>query len=46
MLETTQAQGAQLQALRDQITQAVADCQDVTLLDLVYKLIITEEGQA
>lgn len=46
MLERKTQEAAQLAALHDMTTQAVAECQDADLLDLVYKLLITSDAPA
>lgn len=45
---TVSTQAAALACLRELTAQAVAECQDLELLDLVYKLLVTngEEAQA
>lgn len=41
MLDRKTQEAAQLAALHEMTTQAVAECQDADLLDLVYKLLVT-----
>lgn len=46
MNETTVRESTALAALREITAGAVADCKDADLLDLVYKLLITNDAPA
>lgn len=47
MNETTKREDAAiLAALREMTAQAVKECQDADLLDLVYKLLVTSGKEA
>ncbi len=47
MNETTKREAAaMLAALREMTAQAVKECQDADLLDLVYKLLVTSGKEA
>ena len=48
MNETTvrESTAAMLAALREMTAQAVKECQDADLLDLVYKLLVTSGKEA